>query len=154
MRPVNNKKVHMKQIFTLTVAFFLFMAGYAQEQQPPPQPDPKTEEKIQAMEVGYISQKLNLSTEEAQKFWPIYNEYKKDINQVLRNYKQNPDADLLDRDQKILDIRKKYRDRFVGVIGQIRVRTFFQAEGDFRKALMNRLKNTPQRPMLQRRNRN
>lgn len=143
----------MKQIFTLTVALFLLMAGYAQEQ-PQQQPDPKTEEKIQAMEVGYISQKLNLSTEEAQKFWPIYNEYKKDIHLVLRNYKQNPDADMLDRDQKILDIRKRYRDRFTGVIGPLRVRTFFQAEGDFRKALMNRLKSSPQRPMLQRRNRN
>ena len=143
----------MKQIFTLAVALFLMMAGYAQEQ-PQQQPDPKTEEKIQAMEVGYISQKLNLTTEEAQKFWPIYNDYKKDINQALRTFRNTPDADVLDRDQKIIDIRKKYRDRFIGIIGQPRVNTFFRAEGDFRKALMNRLKSSPQRPMLQRRNRN
>jgi lipopolysaccharide export LptBFGC system permease protein LptF len=140
----------MKQIFTLAVALILGAFSYAQEQQP----DPKAEEKIQAMEVGYISQKLKLTTDEAQKFWPIYNDYKKDISQVIKTYRQNPDADILDRDQKIIDVRKKYRDRFVGVIGPTRVRTFFQAEGDFRKALMNRLKNNPQRPMLQRRNRN
>ncbi len=140
----------MKQIFTLMVFSFMFLAVNAQEQQP----DPKAEEKIQAMEVGYISQKLNLSTEEAQKFWPIYNEYKRDINQVIKTFKNNPDADILDRDQKIIDVRKKYRDRFTGVIGQSRVRTFFQAEGDFRKAIINRVKNSPQRPMLQRRNRN
>ncbi|HEX4957316.1 MAG TPA: hypothetical protein VFV46_04010 [Lacibacter sp.] len=143
----------MKQIFTLFM-LFLFVTGYAQEQQTSPQPDPKAEEKIQAMEVGYISQKLKLTTEEAQKFWPIYNEYKRDMGQVIRTYRNNPDADILDRDQKIIDIRKKYRDRFSGVIGTTRVRTFFQAEGDFRKALMNRLKSSPQRPMLQRRNRN
>ncbi|MBS4063340.1 MAG: hypothetical protein KGZ74_02215 [Chitinophagaceae bacterium] len=140
----------MKQIFTLIVFSFIFLAANAQEQQP----DPKTEEKIQAMEVGYISQKLNLTTEEAQKFWPIYNDYKKDINQALRTFRNTPDADVLDRDQKIIDIRKKYRDRFIGIIGQPRVNTFFRAEGDFRKALMNRLKSSPQRPMLQRRNRN
>jgi hypothetical protein len=144
-----NKKKHMKQIFTLIVVLMLNQIGKAQGQ-----PDAKTEEKIQAMEVGYISQKLNLTSEEAQRFWPVYNEYKKDINQVLRNFKQTPDADVLDRDQKILDVRKRYRDRFVGVIGQPRVRTFFQAEGDFRRALMNRIKSNPQRPMLQRRNRN
>lgn len=139
----------MKTIFTLVMAL-LFSSGLKAQEQP----DPKTEQKIQAMEVGYISQKLNLTSEEAQKFWPIFNEYKKDINLVIRNFKKNPDADMLDRDQKILDIRKRYRDRFTGVIGQPRVHTFFQAEGDFRKALMNRIKNNPQRPMLQRRNRN
>jgi hypothetical protein len=143
----------MKQVFTLMVLLFMkVVIATAQEQLP--QPDPKAEEKIEAMEVGYISQKLNLTTEEAQKFWPIYNEYKRDLKQVMKAYKNNPDADILDRDQKIIDVRKKYRDRFVGVIGQPRVKVFYKAEGDFRRALMNRLKNHPNRPMLQRRNRN
>lgn len=141
----------MKQIFTLVTVFILSLAAKAQDQI---QPDPKTEEKIQAMEVGYISQKLNLTSEEAQKFWPVFNDYKRDINQVLRSFKKTPDGDILDRDQKILDIRKRYRDRFAGVIGQPRVRTFFEAEGAFRRALVNRIKNNPQRPMIQRRNRN
>jgi hypothetical protein len=142
----------MKQIFTLFIALLVSNTLlFAQDQ---PQPDPKVEEKIQAAEVGYIAQKLKLTTEEAQKFWPIYNDYKRDIRQVLLSYRNNPDADVLDRDQKIIDIRKKYRDRFVGVIGQPRVKIFFRAEGDFRRALMNRVKNNPNRPMLQRRNRN
>jgi Skp family chaperone for outer membrane proteins len=141
----------MKQIFTIVFVFILSLAVKSQDQV---QPDPKTAEKIQAMEVGYISQKLNLTTDEAQKFWPVFNEYKREVNDALRNFKKTPDADILDRDQKILDIRKKYRDRFAGVIGQPRVRTFFQAEGDFRRALMNRIKNNPQRPVMPRRNRN
>jgi hypothetical protein len=141
----------MKQIFTLVTVFILSLAAKAQDQI---QSDPKTEEKIQAMEVGYISQKLNLTSEEAQKFWPVFNDYKRDINQVLRSFKKTPDGDILDRDQKILDIRKRYRDRFAGLIGQPRVRTFFEAESAFRRALVNRIKNNPQRPMMQRRNRN
>ncbi len=142
----------MKQISTLLIALFVSnILLFAQDQ---PQPDPKVEEKIQAAEVGYIAQKLNLTTKEAQKFWPIYNEYKRDIRQALINYRKNHDADVLDRDQKIIDIRKKYRDRFVGVIGQPRVKIFFRAEGDFRRILVNRIKNNPNRPMLQRRNRN
>ncbi|XVJ66567.1 MAG: hypothetical protein HEQ40_10570 [Lacibacter sp.] len=139
----------MKQIFTLLFFVTAVTATYAQEQ-----PDPKAEEKIKAMEVGYISQKLNLSTEEAQKFWPIYNDYKRDVREVMKSYRNDPDADILEKDKKIIDLKMRYRDRFAGVIGQPRVRTFFQAEGDFRRALMNRLKNNPQRPMLQRRGRN
>ncbi len=144
----------MKQIFTLLILFFTVAINATAQEQPPQQPDPKTEEKIEAMEVGYISQKLKLTTDEAQKFWPVYNEYKRDLKQVLKTYRNNPDADILERDQKIIDVRKKYRDRFVGVIGQPRVKTFYKAEGDFRRALMNRLKNHPNKPMLQRRNRN
>jgi Spy/CpxP family protein refolding chaperone len=144
----------MKQMFTLMILLFTVAVTAIAQEQPPQQPDPKAEEKIEAMEVGYISQKLNLTTEEAQKFWPVYNEYKRDLKQVMKTYKNNPDADVLERDQKIIDVRKKYRDRFVGVIGQPRVKVFYKAEGDFRRALMNRLKNHPNRPMLQRRNRN
>jgi hypothetical protein len=144
----------MKKMFTLLVLLFTVACIATAQEQAPQQPDPKMEEKIDAMEVGYISQKLNLTTEEAQKFWPVYNEYKRDLKQVLKAYRNNPDADVLDRDQKIIDVRKKYRDRFIGVIGQQRVKVFYKAEGDFRRALMNRLKNRPNKPMLQRRSRN
>lgn len=32
-------------------------------------------EKIKALKVAYITEELNLTTDEAQKFWPIYNMY-------------------------------------------------------------------------------
>ncbi len=128
--------------------FCISIVSFAQEQQP----DPKQEEKILALEIAFISRKLDLTPEEAQKFWPIYNEYKKDVRQVSMNEKKNPNE--IDREQKILDVRKKYSDRFVGVIGQPRMNKFFQAEREFRGVLINRLKNNPNKPMLQRRNKN
>lgn len=124
--------------------------SFAQEQKP----DPKQEEKIQALEIAFISRKLNLTPDEAQKFWPVYNEYKKDMRQLMISQKNNPDKDVLDNDQKVIDVRKKYRDRFIGVIGQPRMNNFFQAEREFRGVLLNQLKNRPNRPMLQRRSKN
>ena len=32
-------------------------------------------ENIEAQKVAFITSKLNLTTEESQKFWPVYNEY-------------------------------------------------------------------------------
>ena len=122
---------------------------YAQDQ-----PDPKEQEKIQALEIAFISRKLNLNTEEAQRFWPIYNEYKRDVRQVMIAQKNNSNRDIVDDEQRIIDVRKKYRDRFVGVIGQPRMNKFFQAEREFRGVLLNQLKNRPNRPMLQRQKRN
>ena len=139
----------MKKIFALTV-LLISITGFvfAQEQQP----DPKQEEKIQALEIAFISRKLDLTPDEAQKFWPIYNEYKKEVRQVTMNERNNPDEII--REQKILDVRKKYSGRFVGVIGQPRMNKFFQAEREFRGVLLNQLKNRPNKPMLQRRNKN
>ncbi|MFN0081820.1 MAG: hypothetical protein ACKVOM_04825 [Ferruginibacter sp.] len=139
----------MKQIFTFILALSLFANANAQEQQI----DPKEAEKIQALEVAFISRKLELTTSEAQKFWPVYNDYKKEIRDVQISQHKNPNKDIVETEQKIIDVRKRYRDRFAGVIGQPRVNRFFQAEGEFRRVLLNQLKNRPNRPMLQRRNR-
>ena len=141
----------MKPLFTIIIMLFS-VAGTAIAQQQ--QPDPKQEEKIQTLEIAFISRKLNLTTDEAQKFWPVYNEYKRDMRQVMINQKNNPNKDVVDNDQRILDVRKKYRERFVGVIGQPRMNNFFQAEREFRGVLLNQLKNRPNRPIQQRRNRN
>ena len=133
----------------MIVALSLTSYVYAQDQ-----PDPKEQEKIQALEIAFISRKLNLTTDEAQRFWPIYNEYKRDVRQVMIAQKNNSNRDIVDDEQKIIDVRKKYRDRFVGVIGQPRMNKFFQAEREFRGVLLNQLKNRPNRPMLQRQKRN
>ena len=141
----------MKTLITfMTLLFSIAGTAVAQQQQP----DSKQEEKIQALEIAFISRKLNLTTDDAQKFWPVYNEYKRDIRQVMINQKNNPNKDVVDNEQRIIDVRKKYRDRFVGVIGQPRMNKFFQAEREFRGVLLNQLKNRPDRPMTQRRNRN
>lgn len=141
----------MKKIFALTILLISITGfAFAQEQQP----DPKQDEKIQALEIAFISRKLDLTPEEAQKFWPIYNDYKKDVRQVMISQKNNPNKNVIDGEQKILDVRKKYSDRFIGVIGQPRMNKFFQAEREFRGVLLNQLKNRPNKPMLQRRNKN
>jgi hypothetical protein len=118
------------------------------------QPDNKEQEKIQALEIAFISRKLNLNENEAQRFWPIYNEYKRDVRQVMLTQRNNPKRDVLDNEQMLIDVRKKYKERFVGVIGQPRMNKFFEAEREFRGVLLNQLKNRPNKPVLQRRNRN
>lgn len=140
----------MKQIFTLVIALVAFSGvSFAQEEGPGqgPGPDPKKEEKIKALEVVFISRKLELTTEEAQKFWPVYNEYKKDMRQVMMSQRNNPGKDVVDIEQSMLDIRKKYRDRFTTIIGQPRMNKFFHAEHEFREVLLNQLKNHPNRPI-------
>lgn len=57
---MNMKKILIVMI--LIVANFSFAQGFKEKK-----------EKIKALKVAYITEKLDFTTDEAQKFWPIYN---------------------------------------------------------------------------------
>ncbi|HVK49362.1 MAG TPA: hypothetical protein VM488_15990, partial [Pseudobacter sp.] len=61
----------MKHIFTILAAFFVitFSANAQEERKTQREPGAK----IEALKIAFFTRKLDLSTEEAQKFWPVYN---------------------------------------------------------------------------------
>jgi hypothetical protein len=63
----------------MLIALLTTSVVYAQPG-PPPGPPPggeKRKEKVEALKRSYYSEKLELTPAEAEKFWPIYNEFKK-----------------------------------------------------------------------------
>ena len=88
--------------------------------------------KIQAMEVAYITRELNLTPEEAQKFWPVYNQYRQEVKGVVSD---KSIADQLERQQRLLDIRKKYRTEFSRILTTDRGNRVYPAEDQFRQML-------------------
>jgi hypothetical protein len=96
-------------------------------------------EKLEAVKIGYITQKLNLSPEEAQRFFPVYNQYAAEIKAVNQDQRQNNNLSELEREDKILSIRKKYDIEFRKVISADKVNTFFSLEKDFRDMIKKEL---------------
>lgn len=134
----------MKKYLLIT---FLLLSGFTQLKA---QEDPEENSKIEALKIAFISKKLDLTPDEAQKFWPVYNQYFKEMRQLIKDRKGNDD--VIDEEQKVIDIRKKYKEQFIRVIGQPRMNNLFHAERDFRRILINRIKNrTQNRPGLPRR---
>jgi hypothetical protein len=119
----------MKPIITF-IASLLFI-NLVQSQPQRPDRDARVGElkKIQAMELAFITKELNLNPNEAQKFWPIFNQYRNDLKQASqgKNYQDN-----LERQQKMLDVRKKYRDDFTKVVSPDRANKVFGAEDEFK----------------------
>src|SRR5688500_9001891 len=83
--------------------------------------NPGLKDKIRAAEITYLSQQLNLTPEEAQKFWPIYNNYTREVEVLIaerrrtRKEEKKNDATArqaldkeMDIDQKLVDVRKRY----------------------------------------------
>jgi hypothetical protein len=86
--------------------------------------------KIQAMEVAYLTKELDLSPEEAQKFWPVFNKYREDVRGVMQD---RSTTDQLDRQQRVLDLRKKYRSDFSRILTMDRANRVFSSEDQFRQ---------------------
>ena len=125
----------MKQFILILIIFFgSFSVGVAQK----PDNDDK-HEKIQALKIAFITQKLELTTDEAQKFWPLFNKYEVDLKQVWQDNRQATDE--LAKEEKILNVKKKYRAEFNKIIGPPKTTILFNSEKEFRGVLMRQLKD-------------
>ncbi len=64
-------KNRMKNVLVILVSLFLSLSSFAQH----PGKDKEEFERYKAQRISYMTEKMELTPEEAQKFWPIYNEY-------------------------------------------------------------------------------
>ena len=64
-------------LLLLFIAFLSNLPGQAQVRK-------RSHEKIRAYKIAYLTDKLNLTENEAQKFWPFYNKYSKKMMQLHR----------------------------------------------------------------------
>jgi hypothetical protein len=121
-------------------------------------------DKIEAMHSAYITEKVGLTQDEAQKFWPIYNQYHADMEELQKQRRQNArtikDAGGIDnmKDEEVqklianeidiksreLDLRKKYIVQFETVLSVKKVAKFFIAEEQFKLYLLEQLKKRRQ----------
>ena len=106
----------------------------AQGQNPNNQQSAK--DKIEALRIAFISQQLNLTPEEAQKFWPVYNAYRNESESLHKNYSAQPTADQqLELEQRKLDLKKKYKPQFEAALGTEKLNQLYNLERKFQEKL-------------------
>ena len=99
----------------------------------------KKEEKIKALYIAYISQQLSLTPNEAEKFWPAHTQFEADLRAINRG-----ELNELDRQQAVLNVKKKYQNNFNKIIGKERSNNFYRQDAEFRKKMVDRLKQMRQ----------
>lgn len=150
-----------------TLAYIIFLSllasvTYAQDDDLPQPQDAKVRDKIDAARVAYITDQLQLTPQEAEKFWPIYREFaqqRREIRQQLKGTR-NPDPNKTDQQavdeqfkikQRELDLEKDYSGRLLKVISAQKLRTLPQAERRFRQMILDQIQR---RQMQQERQQN
>jgi hypothetical protein len=94
--------------------------------------------RVEATKMAYITNQVNLSPEEAQRFWPVYNSYNQEMKMARRDYQNQNDA--VGYESKVVEIRKRYQGQFRTVLNNDeRVNKIFTSENNFRDLLRNEM---------------
>lgn len=130
----------MKRIFTLFFFFLFFISNS-------PAQAPRAGERVEALKIAYLTKKLNLTTEEAQKFWPVYNQY---MSELKKARFEGRSMDELEKDEKILEVRKKYLADFSKALSPARANEVFRYEKEFYNFVAKELQERRQNRLRQR----
>ncbi|MBK7763051.1 MAG: hypothetical protein IPI46_06710 [Bacteroidetes bacterium] len=113
-------------------------------------------ERVETAKVAFLSERLQLAPQTAEKFWPIYHQYDEEIRMLLQEKRNKNDErsaeEILDQEQKALDIKRKYSALFLKVISDDQLGKLYQSEREFNRMLIHRMKKMQHRQMRQTQN--
>jgi hypothetical protein len=124
---------------------------------------PEAMKKIESARIALISERLGLTPDQAEKFWPLYREYadqRRAIRQQLQqergaiepgNLSDAESRALMERalelKQRELNLEKTYSERLMQVISSQQMLQLRNAERDFQEMLLRRLQMERERQL-------
>jgi len=119
-------------------------------------------EQIKSQKIAFITDKLQLTVEESQQFWPIYNEKVKKLDDIdkqqkaiIRNYKKNSETltnkeletmsdKLMDLEASSTKIESDYYQKYKTVLPINKIFKLYDVERQFKHELLKQLKSCSQ----------
>jgi hypothetical protein len=159
MNYCKRKAMKILAAFLLMTFAFSFSMVSAQNQ---------NRERLDAYKIALFTKRMNLTSQEAEKFWPVYNEYQNQRTQlqvekqtIMRTFNQSEStlsdkeiSELGDRYCEILvkesSLAVTFHKKLQEVLPPAKIIRLYQAENQYRLQLLNELQN--RRPLQQRNN--
>jgi hypothetical protein len=145
----------MKTTKLIITCCLLVSLQFTTNAQPYDEPPAENDELVQAFRVGFLTERLNLSVEESQAFWPVFNAYNEEM-QNLREQRREMERDVFDHFDSLsddelaeyanqhlafqrseLEIREQYHQEFMKVLPVRKVALLYKAELEFKLFLVN-----------------
>lgn len=118
-------------------------------------------EKIKALKVAFLTEKLALTSDEAQKFWPIYNAFEekqfeiryKKIRSLGNQLKENSEDKISDKEalqlltqfesheEELFQLKKKFNKDLLLVIAPKKVLLLKKYEDEFNRKLLKQMRD-------------
>lgn len=136
----------MKKSIVLTIFSLVSLTGFTQN---------NGVKQIETAKIALITNRLNLSPEQAQQFWPIYNEFDTKKKEIKKSYRKLVSEintlttsdekilanlkETLNLQQKEVDVEKDYMAKFLKTINVRQLAELYKAEQLFNNMLIQRL---------------
>jgi hypothetical protein len=159
------KAIKNTLILTLTLCLLFSMQTLAQEDKKVDREKMMAEryQKMQQLKVGYITEHLELTVEEAEKFWPVYREYEAKRNEVTQEMFRrfdNPDKNdeelteekakeiimqRLKEERALVELKYQSLNDYLEILPATKIYKLFEVENRFRYHLMQRLRDSEEK---------
>lgn len=145
----------MKRMVAMYVGVVMMAAGLSAQQ-----PNPKgKQERVEALKIAFITERLKLTPEEAKVFWPVYNKYTEELKKLRESTKgklaeefgELPNMSDAEAEKMLnemvsykvaeAELIKKYAGEFKKVLPVKKVILLFKAENDFKRRVIEELMN-------------
>ena len=118
-------------------------------------------EKLNAYKIAFFTKRLNLTSQEAQKFWPVYDEFQDKRNAIQlerqklnRNVNQNElnmsEKEMIEAGDLHISLQvqeaslaQEYHKKFREILSPAKILRLYQAENQYRLLLLNEIKDKP-----------
>lgn len=159
----------VKRITLLAILLFCLPVVFAQKDEV----KMSKKEKIERLKIGFITNELDLTKEQSEKFWPVYNEMstklsterktqRKLVKEMKDNYESLSESDCKTKSTAIFsseireaELKQKYNDQIAGIIGYKKAAKLLSLEQRFKRELLGKIdkrnpgKNPPPPPPKQ-----
>lgn len=114
-------------------------------------------DRLNAYKIAFFTRRLNLTPREAEKFWPVYNEFQNNRNKIQQERGQlnrnfNQEASLMSDEQlsaagdKLIELEVRetelavtFHKQLKGILPPVKILRLYQAENQYRMQLLKEL---------------
>lgn len=144
----------MKKITTI-LFLSVFAVGFLKAQNSRPGYE-KYAEKFRSERISFLTEKLDLSVEEAEKFWPRYNEYQDERDKIIKtksfgNRGRRPDGmtkeemevmvdNKVEQELKLAELKMEFHKDVKKIIPIEKVVLLYRSEHDFMNYMLNKIR--------------
>jgi hypothetical protein len=115
-------------------------------------------ERVEAEKIAFFTTFINLTSQEARAFWPVYDDFQKQKDQLVQERRSlsghferhhaslsdNESEEIADRyielQIKEAGLQEEFHERFKAILPPGKVMRFYQAENEFRMQLLRRVR--------------
>lgn len=138
----------MKHILLL-IGIFIFVGSSMTAQED----DQSKEERIKALKVAFITEKLELTSKDSEKFWPIYNAHEKSEREIRATGRPNKMVDemseaeavafinaRLSAEKELYNLNKQYVDDMKNIITSQQMAKLLLLDREFKRKMLENIR--------------